>query len=81
MILEYEFDVPEHAFGDLPYSTEARRELSKRAMHIKTGSTDCDQDHKDEMAWSTDVVYPVLGWETGKDRTTSESPFTTTQYM
>ncbi|KAL9098026.1 MAG: hypothetical protein Q9163_006229 [Psora crenata] len=82
-VLHSEFDVPVHAFGDIPCRPKESTELlCKTAKSIREQAQICEAECRDENAWSMNVVRPVMEWESiGQSHAVAEPGFSRTEYI
>lgn len=57
-------------------SSTTIEQLFETAKQIMGNAQICQEEQRDEMAWSVFVVKPALEWEVyGEDRATTKPPF------
>lgn len=67
--------MPSRLPADLDY-------LWELATEIKQSAQECQEEHRDENAWSMNVVRPMLDWETSEPGGPRMKPsFSRTEYM
>lgn len=75
-------DVPDSAYDAMPSTSQAHQAaLWKTAKYITEEALDCQEEHKDENAWSFNVIRPVFEWETSDGATSTGSAFSRTEFM
>ncbi len=63
--LEPNYPVLSSAWSNMPSRSPAEMEyLWEAAMDIKASAQECQEERRDENAWSMNVARPMLEWET-----------------